>query len=290
MALHTWGRQLTLHPHIHCLITTGGLTLREKWKETGKYLLPVRVVKSLYRGKFQALLLEQYRAGLLKLSPSWSIGQFDILFKVCYSKEWSVRTQDRYEHGQGVLLYFSRYIKGGPLKPKQILNVDHKGLGFRYFDHRDHRDHRDQRLRSKPEEFLRRVLQIIPPIGKHIVRSYGLYAGYNEKKHDLCSNQEGLMKDQSLPAGLQIQNLVVECGQRHESIKLGGRVWSKAKKGISFIKGAARPNSADGNVQHGDEPGTAGMGLFGSAYIQCQVIFLPLAVQVILALYLGIPF
>ncbi|QFT54207.1 transposase [Microbulbifer sp. THAF38] len=262
MALHTWGRQLTLHPHIHCLITAGGLTLRENWKETGEYLLPVRVVKSLYRGKFQALLLEQYRAGLLKLPPNWSIGQFDILFKACYRKEWSVRIQERYEHGRGVLLYFSRYIKGGPLKPKQILNVDHKGLKFRYFDHRDQRR---KQLRLKPLEFLRRILQHIPPIGKHMVRGYGLYAGCNKKKHDLCSNLVGLMKDQPLPAGLQIQDLVVECGQCHEPTKLSGRVWSKAKKGISFIKGVARQDSAGGNVQHGDEPDTAGMGLFSSA-------------------------
>ena len=56
IALHTWGRQLTLHPHTHCLVTAGGLTPTGDWQSIDDYLLPIDVVKLLYRGKIQGLL------------------------------------------------------------------------------------------------------------------------------------------------------------------------------------------------------------------------------------------
>ena len=53
MALHTWGRTLSLHPHVHCLVTGGGITSSGKWQAvTNGYLLPVRVVRLIFRGKF----------------------------------------------------------------------------------------------------------------------------------------------------------------------------------------------------------------------------------------------
>ncbi|MFA0814013.1 hypothetical protein [Microbulbifer epialgicus] len=73
------------------------------------------------------------------------------------------------------------------------------------------------------------------------------------------------MKDQKLPTGLQIEELMVECGKCHEPTKLSCRVWTKAKKGISFIKGEERTDGASGLVQQYDEPDTAGEGLFSSA-------------------------
>ncbi len=68
MSLHSWGRQLNLHPHVHSIVTAGGVTESGHWKSvTAEFLLPIRVVKSIYRGKFQARLKAALEAGELTL-------------------------------------------------------------------------------------------------------------------------------------------------------------------------------------------------------------------------------
>mgnify|MGYP000636861414 CR=1 FL=1 len=113
MALHTWGRQLNLHPHTHCLVTSGGLNSSGEWQSIDKYLLPIRVVKSYYRSRFQTLIKEAFEQGELTLPPDMDEREFWRLYRVAYKKSWSVRIEDRYEHGKGVMLYLARYLKGG---------------------------------------------------------------------------------------------------------------------------------------------------------------------------------
>ena len=73
MSMHTWGRTLNLHPHIHCLVTGGGLTTAGDWKPVKHdYLLPVRVVKALYQGKLLARLWEGLNTQALTLPPQLS--------------------------------------------------------------------------------------------------------------------------------------------------------------------------------------------------------------------------
>jgi hypothetical protein len=67
-ALHTWGRTLCLHPHVHCLVTGGGVTADGTWKPVrGGFLLPVRVVQALFPGKLLAALREGLHRGTLRL-------------------------------------------------------------------------------------------------------------------------------------------------------------------------------------------------------------------------------
>ncbi len=104
MALHTWGRQLSLHPHTHCLVSAGGLDQQGMWKALGTFLMPGGVIRRVYRGKVQALLKEYAMSGELMLPPDLSLSQFWVMHKGLYKKEWSVRIEERYEHGKGVLL------------------------------------------------------------------------------------------------------------------------------------------------------------------------------------------
>lgn len=85
-ALHTWGRQLTLHPHIHCLVTGGGVTATKKWKDCGDYLLPIRVVKSVYRGKLQSFIREAFEQGELTLPPDMCNKAFWAMYRNLYKK------------------------------------------------------------------------------------------------------------------------------------------------------------------------------------------------------------
>jgi len=189
-ALHTWGRQLNLHPHIHCLITAGGLDNKGKWKAVeNDFLLPVRVLKSLYRGKFQSHIKALLQSDAVNLPKGDTSTQWLQTHKGLYKKDWSVRIQEKYSHGNGVLTYLSRYLGGAPIKPQQIVSMTAKEVSFRY---KDHRDGKTKVLRLTRDEFMRRYLMHQPERGVHTFRYYGLYGSQAMAKKALCEAHLGL--------------------------------------------------------------------------------------------------
>lgn len=250
MALHTWGRQLSLHPHTHCLVTAGGLTKEKQWQDIDQFLLAIRVVKTLYRAKMQALILELYEAGKLSLPDSWSEHDFESVYRATYKKEWSVRIEERYEHGKGVMLYLSRYLKGGPINPKQITSCSDQSVSFRYLDHRDKRR---KQLSIDPKTFIERLLTHVPAIGKHMVRTYGIYAGCNKTKHRLCAERVGTLKGSPVP-GLTVRDMLLFCSKCGTRNRLVRREWCGREKGNSINKEAPEfQHRANGSVQQEDE-------------------------------------
>jgi len=188
-ALHTWGRQLNLHPHIHCLITAGGLDKKNNWKAVeGDFLLPIRVLKSLYRGKFQAHIKALLESGEVNLPPKDTLEGWLTIHKDVYKKQWSVRIQEKYSHGKGVLNYLSRYLSGSPIKPQQIVSMTAKEVSFRY---KDHRDGKTKVLHLKKEEFMRRYLMHQPERGVHTFRYYGLYGSQVQEKRQVAQSHLG---------------------------------------------------------------------------------------------------
>ena len=246
MVLHTWGRQLNLHPHVHCLMTAGGLDQQDQWQDIGEFLLPVKLVKKLYRGRFQAAIDKAFEASELGLPPSMSRGAFRSLYRTAFRKEWSVRIQDRYEYGRGVMLYLSRYLKGGPLKPGQISYCDHKQVAFRY---RDHRTQRVQELPLTREEFIRRLFLHVPEPGQHTVRHYGLYASACRLKRNRCRSELGTLEAYEHSCGTAEADLVLlkcrHCGGRMQHVR---SVRTRYQKGISYKGGSKRTS-----VQQVDE-------------------------------------
>ena len=201
MTLHTWGRQLNFHPHLHCLVTAGGLTSTGDWQHSeGDFLLPVRVVKALFRGKMQAMIKAALQNGTLVCPGETGIQQLLQTHRALFQKQWSVRIQEKYAHGRGVMLYLARYLKGSPLHPKQIGSCDSKRVVFRY---RDHRDHKVKMLSLPMGEFIRRLLWHVPVPGLHVVRHYGLYASQCRDQRNACREalggelEEDISADQS---------------------------------------------------------------------------------------------
>ena len=209
MTLHTWGRQLNYHPHIHCLVTAGGLTDQDEWKAIdGDYLLPIRVVKALYRGKLQAWIKQAIEAGELTIPPNTTQLKTLTVHRQLYQKQWSVRIQEKYEHGRGVALYLARYMKGGPIKPAQITCAG-QDIRFRY---RDHRDNRQKVCRISLDNFVKRLLWHVPEKGIHVVRHYGLYAAKNQSRRQ--AYQGNRPKQQSIRRTLRdaVHWRCEECG------------------------------------------------------------------------------
>jgi hypothetical protein len=121
-ALHTWGQTLVLHPHLHCLVTGGGLA-GDTWQAVrNSYLLPARVVMPVFRGKFLAAVHHALDAGQLTVPPSLSLPQLRMLLNRLGRQQWHVQIMQRYAHGQGVATYLARYLRGGPLKPSRIVS------------------------------------------------------------------------------------------------------------------------------------------------------------------------
>jgi hypothetical protein len=173
-ALHTWGRTLCLHPHVHGLVTGGGWTADGTWKPVrGGFLLPVRVVAALFRGKLLAALRDGLTRGILRLPdgvrPQAMLNTLNRLGRV----RWNVRLKERYPHGRGVLTYLARYLRGGPIANRRLLAANDTEVTFGYTDHRDGQR---KAMTVSAGAFLGRVLEHVPPPGTHGVRAYGLYA------------------------------------------------------------------------------------------------------------------
>ena len=211
MALHTWGRTLNLHPHIHCLVTGGGLDDANEWRRLPyDYLLPVAVVKALYRGKLLARLWSALSQHELTLPPDTTQGQVQRLLRQLGDKTWNVRIQERYEHGRGVMLYLSRYIKGGAITQQRLVNASPEQVIFAYKDHRD-KQHKTMTLPQT--QFIERILWHVPETGQHIVRHYGLYSHQGRGKRNRCRTFLNQAPEQDKIDPVDWQRFMVEQGK-----------------------------------------------------------------------------
>lgn len=245
MAMHTWGRQLNLHPHIHCVVTAGGVDGAGQWKDSGEYLLPVRVVRALYKGRFRAAIRQALEAGELVLPADCTTGKALNIVNATGRKTWSVRIEDQYAHGRGVLIYLSRYLRGGPINPKQIVRSDSKCIGFLY---KDHRDGRRKQLNLKPVEFLRRLMLHVPETGQHMVRHYGLYASAAKQRRNQCRETIGGLMENIRPVSTRVKPAMLSCLECGAVLRLKHSYYIRPEKGNSF-----KVESTKGHVQQVDE-------------------------------------
>ena len=189
LTLHTWGRTWVLHPHIHALVTAGGWAGTGVWQATRKDdLLPVQVVKALLRGKLLAAIRTALESGELRLPAEVSESQLRTLLNKWGRKAWNLHIQTRYDHGEGVLTYLARYVRGGPIRNARLLHADEDPVTFRYTDHRDGKD---KTMDLSPEQFMQRLFLHVPEPGAHRVRYYGLYARGQQELLNECRQHVG---------------------------------------------------------------------------------------------------
>jgi hypothetical protein len=124
-ALHTWSQTLVLHPHLHCLVTGGGLTADGPWRAVHHgFLRPVRVVMAVFRGKLLAAIDTAVRGETLTLPTGMTRQQWETLRHKLGRLKWNVHIRERYPHGHGVLTYLARYIRGGPLANTRLVSCE----------------------------------------------------------------------------------------------------------------------------------------------------------------------
>lgn len=175
-ALHTWGRNLSIHPHVHCLVSAGGLTDDGTFRlSRRKTFLPARPLMHLFRGKFRAHLRRAVIKEKLRiprqLTPVRVLSLLNRLGRV----RWNVRVQERYPHGASVAGYLARYMSGGPLSNKRIEDETDESVTFQYVDHRDGQQ---KAMTLSANDFLDRWFEHVPPRGLRTIRRSGLYSNH----------------------------------------------------------------------------------------------------------------
>jgi hypothetical protein len=181
--LHTWGQNLLFHPHLHCVVTGGGLSADgQRWiSARSGYFLPVDVLGALFRGKFLAGLKQAYRAGQLQLTGSVrSLGNpqaFRRLLKHLYRKNWGVYAKRPFGGAEHVYRYLGRYTHRVAISNSRIVSFRDGRVRFRYKDYAD--GNRIKQMTLSAEEFIRRFLLHVLPNGFVRIRHYGLLASRN---------------------------------------------------------------------------------------------------------------
>jgi len=181
--LHTWGQNLSFHPHLHCVVTGGGLSQDgSRWLATRPgYLFPVKVVGRLFRGKFLAGLREAYQAGQLSLGGSVAALAQPAAFRRwldgLYRHNWVVYAKRPFGGAKQVFRYLGRYSHRVAIANSRLLALEDDQVFFHWRDYAD--DNRIKVMRLPAEEFIRRFLLHVLPKRFVRIRHYGLLAGRN---------------------------------------------------------------------------------------------------------------
>lgn len=173
LALHTWGRNLSEHPHIHCLITHGGVSDSGKWLSPKRAIMfPVKVMRRLFRGKFLAATKQALANNALTFPPDQQTTELMYLSNKLGRIDWQVYACAPYAHGVGVAKYLARYMRGGAINNKQLIAVKNNMITFKY---KSHQTKKTERQQVSLPNFTRMVLKHLPLKGKPTIRYYGIY-------------------------------------------------------------------------------------------------------------------
>ncbi len=188
--LQTWGETLIFHPHVHCLVTGGGLTEDGEWKESDKgYLVKVEPLMEIFRGKFLDGVTKLISKEEIKIPEETSYFKIRKRLIKLRKKKWNVHICKRYAYGEGVIKYLGNYIKGGPISDRRIISYNEKEVKFYYDDNKDGSKRKVMTL--KTEEFIRRFLLHVPMPHLKVVRYYGIYASCKRDELNKCRETFG---------------------------------------------------------------------------------------------------
>jgi len=180
LALHTWARNQTFHPHIHCVISHGGLDSKGKWQAPKrKCYLPAKVMMMIFRGKYLAGIKKALAADELVIPTNEREQQLINLCNKLGRQDWVVYCAKPYEHGHGVAKYLARYIRGGAIKNSQILHLGNEHIKLRY---KSHQRQQTEYLRLTHVQFMQRLLSHVALPKKPHYQMVGLYHGKCREK------------------------------------------------------------------------------------------------------------
>jgi Putative transposase len=179
--LHTWGQNLHLHPHLHCVVPGGGIPPDGQWVACRPgFFLPVRVLSRLVRRLFLEGLRKAHADGKL-----WFDGDLETYLAPLKEKEWVVYAKPPFGGPQQVLNYLGRYTHRVAISNERLLSLQDGQVSFRWKDYRH--PQRPKVMTVFADEFIRRFLLHALPTGFQRIRYYGLLANcHRAGKLELC--------------------------------------------------------------------------------------------------------
>jgi len=176
--LHTWGQNLSLHPHLHCIIPAGGITKSNKWKATsakGKFLFPAKEIKRVFRARYVAALRKA-----ITLDKNLSERLFE--------KHWVIYCEQPFYGPKQVIEYLGRYTHKIAISNSRIISVNNGQVTFHAKDYR----HKGKRviLQLPEKEFIRRYSLHVLPKGFTRIRHYGILSSTNKKECKLLIDEQ----------------------------------------------------------------------------------------------------
>jgi len=177
--LHSWGQNLSLHPHIHCIVPAVGYTIDGRWKHIGKYknfLYPVHQLSDTFKGKF----LDSIRRKLKKMDK---LGGFNEQLQSAENARWVVYCEASMANAEHVMRYLGQYTHRIAISNHRIVRVTDTHVTFKAKDYRDGARHK--LVTMEGVEFLRRFCLHVMPQGFVRIRRYGIYNHTTQRNLDL---------------------------------------------------------------------------------------------------------
>ena len=207
MVLHTWGQNLMHHPHVHAIVTGGGLSADgSRWihgkqsKRRKPFFAPGKVLSRVFRGKFIDSLKRTFRSGKLgfhgRLKSLGDEAAFEQLLNKSVRHDWVVYAKRPFSSPACVLKYLARYTHRVAISNRRLVELRNGRVSFRYKDYSD--DQQSKVLSLSSSEFIRRFLMHTLPSGFVRIRYYGFLANrYRNERLEKCRHLLGVT---SVPA------------------------------------------------------------------------------------------
>jgi hypothetical protein len=176
--LHTWSQTLSLHPHLHCVVTGGALPSDgSRWipPRHQRFLFPVRALAKVFRGKFLDGLRQRFDRGELGLDDA-----LPTLLHTLRGQDWVVYVKPPFAGPESVLRYLGRYTHRIAISNRRILRAEGDRVAFRYRDYAD--GNQIKVMEVSVHEFLRRFLLHVLPRAFVRIRHYGLLANRSRRQ------------------------------------------------------------------------------------------------------------
>src|SRR6478672_6354239 len=216
--LHTWGQNLLHHPHLHCVVTGGGLSAdSNQWISCrAGFFLPVGVLSRLFRRLFLEYLLKAFDAGKLQFFSSLESlrdrSSFLDYLAPLREAEWVVYAKRPFAGPEQVLDYVGRYTHRVAISNNRLLEIAEDKVTFRYKDYRH--DAQQKTMTLEAEEFIRRFLLHVLPERFQRIRYYGFLANrYREQKLAHCRE----LLDMPAPEPPALEG-AKDCRERYEEL------------------------------------------------------------------------
>jgi len=229
--LHTWGQNLLFHPHVHTVVTGGGLSPDgQRWiSSRNGFFLSVRVLSRLFRRLFLEAIDEAYRNGELEFHGSLEAlkdpKQFAYHLKPVRHIDWVVYAKPPFGGPEQAIDYLGRYTHRVAISNQRLERFEYGKVTFQYKDYRSQQPQRQRQMTVSDEEFIRRfLLHVIPP-GFQRIRHYGLLS--NRQRWQNLTQCRSLLigpRPDLLPEARQLKQVaesIVEPARRCPKCKVG---------------------------------------------------------------------